>query len=99
LISLDKSDKLLPMLVSVNVPDQIAAQLRLGGESGNRRALEMFALEGYRAGELSRGQVSELLEMEFNETEGFLKAHQAFIPLTLDEIHRASASLERLLAQ
>jgi predicted HTH domain antitoxin len=64
------------MIVSVDVPDLIATQLHLNGEQGNRRALEMFALEGYRTGELSRGQVSELLDLEFNETERFLKRPQ-----------------------
>jgi len=53
------------MLVSVELPDPIAKQLHLDGEQGNRRALEIFALEGYRTGELSRGQISELLDLEF----------------------------------
>jgi predicted HTH domain antitoxin len=87
------------MVVSVNLPDAIAAQLHLDGEQGARRALEMFALEGYRAGELSRGQVSELLGLEFNETEGFLKEHKAYIPLTIEEFERSSEGLERLLAK
>lgn len=87
------------MIVSVDVPDVIATQLQLNGEQGNRRALEMFALEGYRAGELSRGQVSEMLGLEFNETERFLKQHNAFIPLTLQEFQRSSESLEGLLSR
>jgi len=68
-------------------------------ESGGRRGLEMFALEGYRAGELSRGQVSELLDLEFNETEQFLKEHKAVIPLTLEEFQRDSEGLEKLLSR
>jgi hypothetical protein len=52
------------MLVSVELPDPIAKQLHLDGEQGNRRALEIFALEGYRTGALSRGQVSELLDLD-----------------------------------
>jgi hypothetical protein len=87
------------MLFSVELSDPIAKQLHLDGERGGRRALEMFALEGYRAGELSRGQVSELLDLEFNETERFLKEHKAFIPLTLEEFERSSESLERLLSR
>jgi hypothetical protein len=87
------------MIVSVDVPDLIATQLHLDGEQGNRRALEMFALEGYRAGAFTRGQVSELLGLEFNETECFLKEHKAFIPLTLEEFQRSSESLEKLLSR
>jgi len=86
------------MIVSVDVPDLIATQLHLDGEQGVRRALEMFALEGYRAGELSRGQVSELLDLEFNETERFLKEHKAFIPLTLEEFQRGSERVEKLFS-
>lgn len=87
------------MIVSVDVPDSIAAQLHLDGERGNRRALEMLALEGYRAGELSRAQVGRLLDLEFNETERFLKEHQAFLPMTLEEFDRSSEGLEGLLAR
>jgi predicted HTH domain antitoxin len=87
------------MIVSVDMPDTIATQLHLDGEQGNRRALEMLALEGYRTGELSRGQVSELLGQEFNETERFLKEHNAFIPLTMEEFQRSSKGLEGLLAR
>ena len=76
------------MLVSVNVPDPIAAQLHLDGENGNHRALEMFALEGYRSGELSRGQVSELLGLEFNETMSFLKEHGCAQSQTLEEFEQ-----------
>jgi predicted HTH domain antitoxin len=87
------------MVVSVNVPDPIAVQLHLDGEQGNRRALEMFALEGYRSGELSRGQVSQMLEMEFNETERFLKEHNAYISMTMEEFEKDRENLERFLTR
>jgi hypothetical protein len=87
------------MLVSVNVPDQIAAQLHLDGEAGKKRALEMFALEGYRAGELSRGQVSEMLDLEFNETERFLKIHGCGHGLTPEQHEEGVRNLERLLSR
>lgn len=86
------------MRFSVEVPDAIAHQLHLDGAGGQRRALEIFALEGYRQGSLSRGQVSELLEMEFNETEAFLKKHNVIVPLSRDEFERSSRGLERLLS-
>ena len=87
------------MLVSVNVPDQIAAQLHLDGEAGGRRALETFAVEGYRSGELSRGQVSELLDLEFNETERFLKDHGCGHGLSLAEVEEDAARLRRILGR
>lgn len=85
------------MLLSVELPDLIAKQLHLDGEQGGRRALEMFALEGYRSGELSRGKVGELLGLSFYETEEFLKKNGAEIKLTLAEFQRSSAALERLI--
>jgi predicted HTH domain antitoxin len=87
------------MIVSVDVPDLIATQLHLNGEQGNRRALEMFALEGYRAGELSRGQVSELLDLEFNETERFLKEHSCGLGLSFEEYEQDSKRLREFLAR
>jgi predicted HTH domain antitoxin len=87
------------MIVSVNVPDRIAQELHLDGEQGSRRALEMLALEGYRAGELSRGQVSEMLDLELNETMGFLKEHGAFNSITVEEYRRSAEGLEKLLSR
>jgi len=81
------------------MPDAIAHELHLDGADGQRRALEMFALEGYRQGNLSRGQVSELLDLEFNETEKFLKDHKAFIPLSAEEHDRSLRGLEGLLSR
>jgi len=87
------------MIVSVNVPDLIASQLHLGGERGDRRVLEMLALEGYRAGELSRGQVSELLDLKFNETEQFLKDHGCGLGLTFEEFEQDSQRMREFLAR
>jgi hypothetical protein len=87
------------MTFSVEVPDQIAHSLRLDGPQPNRRALEMLALEGYRAGDLSRGQVGVLLELSFYDTEEFLKKNHAYIELTLEEFHEGSNALETLLVK
>ena len=86
------------MVISLEMPDAIAKQLHLDGPQSNRRALEMFALEGYRSNELSRGQVSELLGMSFEETERFLKEHHAHIEMTLPDFQRSSEELNRLLS-
>jgi len=87
------------MLVSVELPDPIAKQLHLDGAQGNRRALEIFALDGYRNGELSRGQVSELLDLEFNETMEFLKAHDSVRSITLEDFEQDAKRLQELLPQ
>jgi hypothetical protein len=60
------------MMLSVEVPDQIAHNVHLEGSQGNRRALEMLALEGYREGMLSRGAVAKMLDLSYPESEQFL---------------------------
>jgi predicted HTH domain antitoxin len=93
------SDTVPSMLISVEVPDEIAHILRLEGPQASRRHLEILALEGYRSGKLSRGQVSQLLGMGFDETEAFLKAHDADMGVTAEELEQDSASLRAFLAR
>jgi len=76
------------MTVSVEVPDSIARQMRLNGAEASRRALEMLAIEGYRSGQLSRGQVSELLALSLWDTESLLKERGCGLGLTFEEYER-----------
>jgi predicted HTH domain antitoxin len=87
------------MTLSMEVPDQIARSLRLDGPQPDRRALEMLAIEGYRAGDLSCGQIGALLGLSFYETEEFLKKNHAYIQLTLEEFQDGSDALETLLSK
>jgi predicted HTH domain antitoxin len=87
------------VIVSVDIPDQIAAQLNLAGEKGQRRALEMFALEGYRSGQLSRGQVGEMLDLELNETMRFLKEHGCAQSITLEEFEQDRQAMREFLSR
>lgn len=87
------------MIVSMEMPDSFARQLHLDGEQGNRRALELCALQGYQSGDLTRGKVGELLGLSFYETEEFLKNNGAEIKLTLEEFQRNADAVERLISQ
>lgn len=87
------------MHLSLEVPDSIAQQLHLDGEQGTRRALEMFALEGYRSGELSRGQINELLHQSYEETEAFLKEHGCGLGMTFDEHEESLHRVREILAR
>lgn len=86
------------MAITLNIPLEIERQLQeeWNGEL-SRKILEAVAVEGYRLGTLSRGQVSELLGLSFAETEAFLKEREANPPRSLEEIERGSAALESLL--
>jgi hypothetical protein len=87
------------MTFSVEIPDSFAKPLHLDGPQPDRRALEVFALEGYRSGELSRGKVGELLGLGFYDTEEFLKRNGAEIKLSSEEFERSSAALENLIGR
>ena len=87
------------MIVSLELPDAFAKQLHLDGAEGCRRALEILVLDGYRSGELSQGQVGELLGIGFHETEEFLHVHHAPPGLGPEEHLRGLQNLERALAK
>lgn len=87
------------MILSVELPDAFAHEMHLDGAQGSRRALEKLALEGYRAGELSRGQVSELLGQSFHETETFLKAHDCGLGVSFEEHERSLQRVRGFLAR
>lgn len=87
------------MILSVELPDAFAHQMHLDGAHGQRRALEILALDGYNSGDLSQGQVGELLGMSFHDTEQFLKTHNAQPGLGPDEHLRGLRNLERALAR
>lgn len=88
------------MIVTIAIPDKIASQMHLDGPDPHRHALEKLAVEGYRAGELSRGQISELLDLSFWETESLLKRHDCSIggDITVDE-HESEYEQARALFQ
>jgi predicted HTH domain antitoxin len=87
------------MTISVQVPDALAKAFHLDGPQLNRRALEALALDGYRTGELSRGQVSELLDLEVNETMGFLKEHGCAQSITIEEFEPEAKAIRELLGR
>lgn len=87
------------MILSLEMPDEIARQLCLDGPQGNRRALEELALEGFRRGDISRGQVSELLRLSLWETEAFLKEHGCGIGMTTTDFAKGSRELRDFLGR
>jgi predicted HTH domain antitoxin len=86
------------MAITLELPQEIEQQLE---EAWNgdlpRKILEAVAVEGYRQGVLSRGQVSELLRLSFHDTETFLKEHEAYSPFSMEEVEKGRVALEGLL--
>ena len=88
------------MSLKINLPIHIEQHLQT--EWGNelpRRAAEALAIEGYRTGALSLGEVAEMLNLSINETDGFLKERDIFAIENLEEIEADSRILEEFLAK
>jgi predicted HTH domain antitoxin len=76
------------MIVTVEIPDAVARQMHLDGPEAQRRTLVRLAVDGYRVGELSRGQVSELLDLSLWETEALLKEHGSGLGMTFEQYEK-----------
>lgn len=87
------------MTVTLNIPDFVVASMRLNDAGKERRVLEAVALEGYRSGELSRGQVGSMLGMDYWATESFLKQHEADYGMTVDDLEQDYQTLKSMLAR
>ena len=87
------------MNVAVELPDDIARQLETAWPDMPRRVLESVAVEGYRSGALTRGQVQRLLQLSWWETEAFLKERQAYLPYEEEDLKQDNATLDRVLSK
>ncbi len=64
------------MTVTIEIPDEMAESFAPSGQDLSRAALEEIALEGYRSGRLTTGQVRRLLGFETRmQVHEFLKVH------------------------
>ena len=85
------------MQVTVDIPDDVAERLKAAGGDLSRRALEAFALEEYKRGQLSKAELRRLLGFASRDAlDGFLKSHGVFEPYSLDDLARERRDLERL---
>lgn len=87
------------MTLVLDLPDAWGSLLGLNSGDAKQRALQMLVLEGYREGRLSRGQVSEMLELGFHETELFLAEYQAEQQPTWLELEAGTSQLRSKIAE
>lgn len=85
------------MTIELEIPPAVEVALRKEWPDLPGMALEALALEGYRQGALSVGQVGELLSIGFIESEEFLKSRRASLPYDSDQLEEDLRSA-RLLA-
>jgi predicted HTH domain antitoxin len=87
------------MSVTINLPEEIEHHLESQWGNLPRRALEAVALEGYRSGALSAGQVAEMLNLSVWETETLLKQRGIGLEYGAEDLKRDIEANERALAQ
>jgi predicted HTH domain antitoxin len=85
------------MNVAVELPDDIAKQLETAWQDIPRRVLEAVAVEGYRSGALTHGQVQRLLNLSWWETEAFFKERQAYLHYDEADLEQDRVVLDRVL--
>lgn len=84
------------MDVTIRIPDDIAGRLGAEGDLP-RRALEALAVQEFRFGRLTKGELRELLGFATRQAlDGFLKARDVYIPFTLDDLEQDRNDLDRL---
>ena len=82
--------------VAVYIPAELADHLAAAGTSVERRVLEAVVLEEFRAGRMTKAGVRQTLGFEvLDEVDGFLKAHEAWEPVTLADVRRDLEDLRR----
>ena len=82
------------MNVAIEIPDDIG-QLLAAQEGGVSRAvLEAVAIEAYRSGAITPGQVQQMLELRSRwQTESFLRRADAYHDYTMDDLERDIAAI------
>jgi len=79
--------------VEISVPDTLLKALGAQPDELPRQTLEALIVQAYRKGQITHAQVSEMLDLDRWETDGFLKNAQAFRSRESEEF---SSDLERL---
>ena len=83
------------MTLTLDVPEEFARLMADDAGSLPRAAFEALVLEGIRSGRLTVAQARVFLGISSRyEMDGFLKAHDILLPLTLEDVTRdAEAAL------
>ncbi len=85
------------MNITIEVPDDIANALQATWRDLSRGVLESLALEGYRSGALSDGQLRRLLGFETRfDVHGFLKDHGVPLNYSMEDLEQDRETAKRL---
>ncbi len=85
--------------LTIVLPNKIYQHLHSElGENLERKAQEALAVEGYRSGILSLGEVAEMLDLSVNDADGFLKERGIESLITSDDIKNDTEKLLKLIS-
>lgn len=84
------------MQVVVDIPDSLAADWQREQQDLPRSVLEAIAAEGYRSGRLSRGQVRQMLGLNFYAGEEWFKKKNLPLNHTVEEFEKDLKTLDEL---
>ena len=88
------------MAITIEFPSDIEAQLRKGwGNQLSRKLLEAATAEGYRSGILSRGQVRQVLGLDYWQTEAFLDEWNAEMHYDREDLEEDRRTNEKLFGR
>jgi hypothetical protein len=86
----------MSLRITIEIPDEIAAQLAARGPELSRTALEALARDEFRLGTLNQHQVGHLLGLSRIETEDFLAKHADLYDFDPSELRREAEFLAKL---
>lgn len=87
------------MEITIELPEDVANIISANGENIEREVLEATALEGYRSGKLSHGQVGRILELNRFEVDEFLKIHEVPLNYTIQDLEEDRKTLDKILTK
>ena len=87
------------MEITLNIPEELVAQIIPAGKDPSRAALEAMAIEGYRANRLSEFEVRQLLGLETSlQVHALLKEYGAYLQYSLSDLEVDLQAADKLRA-
>jgi len=84
------------MDVTIHIPDDLATRFGTAADLP-RKILEALALEEFRSGRLTEPELGRLLGFATRQAlDTFLKAHEIYIPYTVEDLEQDRNDLKRL---
>ena len=75
------------MQLTLDLPDELSAALAASGQDPSRAALEAIALEAYRQGKVSAGQLKQFLGYHTRmQVHALLKEHGVYLHYALEDL-------------